>query len=181
MSTETLCSHEWDKYLKTAGKAKKGWELIMDDFRNVNVYSEVGNRTGFLKHFTDLMKTLFVVSEKVMSKSVRDEFVKVTVERMKELINFDYANSTLDSDNVTKKRVCQVIPLLRSTEDTDTDTKRKTEMILVMVLRITRPREQVPNNEKVHIENSIKVRIRSIKIKDSSLQSDGSSDPEDRA
>ena len=162
VSTETLCSHEWDKYLKTIGKAKREWELIMDDFRNVNVYSDT---TEFLPHFTDLMNTLFVVSEKVMSNSVRDEFVNVTVERMKELINFDYANSTLDSDNVTKKRVCQVIPLLRSTEDTDTDTKRKTEMILVMVLRITRPREQesAANNRKVHIENSIKVRIRSIK------------------
>lgn len=151
MSTETLCSHEWDKYLKTTGKAKKGWELIMDDFRNVNVHSQMAT---FLEHFANLMENLFLGSAtEVMSDSVRKKFVDVTVERMKELIDFDYKYTNFGAGN--KIKFYQVTPLMRSTEDTH--LKRKTEMILMMVVRITK------DEPKAHIETSIKVRIRSIK------------------
>lgn len=152
-STDTLCTQEWDKYLKTVGESKEGWNLILDDSRNVNIHSGM---TKFLAHFTDLLENLFLGCKAVLSENVHRELVDVTVKRMEELINFDYKNCK-------EKNFYQVIPLLRSTDDNR--LQRKTEMILVLVVRITADTTKKPLQEQeeptAHIENSIKVRMRS--------------------
>lgn len=149
MSTEALCSQEWEKYLKTTGEHKDGWEVILDDSRNVNINKSM---SFFLAHFTDLMENLFMGCKEVMSESVHRELVDVAVKRMEELINFDYSN-------YSGKRFYQVVPLLRSTDDCI--LQRKTEMIVVMVVRVSVVPKSDRNETPAQIENSIKVRMRS--------------------
>ena len=153
LSTDTLCNQEWDSYLKTTGKNKDGWELVLDDSRSVDINSDT---TVFLAKFAEIMENLLLGSEQVISDMLHQEFADVTVKRMEELINFDFANSK-------EKKFYKVIPLLRRTEDPS--LLRKTEMVLVMVVRITPDAIKKPLQEQekatAHIESSIKVQVHS--------------------
>lgn len=82
-STDKLCKREWNSYLETTGQIKNGWELVLDDFRNVDINSD---RTIFMVKFTEIVEKLLLGSPQVISDMVHQEFTDVTVKRMEELI-----------------------------------------------------------------------------------------------
>ena len=84
-----LCSQDWDNYVNKDHKLQEGWEIILDDTREVDTNYTM---TTFLATYTNIFENLFLGSQDSMSDNVHATFVDVVVKRLESIIQIDWLN-----------------------------------------------------------------------------------------
>ena len=84
-----LCSKSWDSYANGDYRLQEGWEVTLDDSREVETISTM---SSFLATFADIFENLFLGSRDSMSDNVHATLVDVVVKRLQSIIQIDWVN-----------------------------------------------------------------------------------------
>ena len=123
-----LCNEAWDSHnwrLKDEEGFDPGWELILDDFRQIELLMTTSQ---FLAHFSDLIENLLLGCKEAMSDEVHQSFVDLIVTQTENVIQDEYIKC--EDGNF-----CKHVPLYLNKEDSPKN--RKTQMVFLMVIRIS--------------------------------------------
>ena len=134
-----LCNESWENYANEDCKLRDGWEVILDDTREVETISTMSD---FLANFADIFENLFLGSEDSMSNDVHATLVDVMVKRLQSIIQMDWVNHKNGKFTPSPIRFMRI--------NDDRRKNRKFQLIFVMVLRIISVKKQ--DTEKTDLE-----------------------------
>ena len=147
----------WTKHyqqLKDEGNFEFGRELILDDFRQIELFMTTSQ---FLAQFSDLIENLFLGCKEAMSDEVHQDFVDIIVTQTQSIIQKEY-----HSINGMNRNFCKDIPLYLNKEDSLKN--RITQMVFLMVMRISNlATEEIGPEKKAKWECSIRLQLSSDK------------------
>ena len=134
--------------LKDKGSFESGRELILDDFRRIELLMTASQ---FLARFSDLIENLFLGCKEAMSDEVNRDFVDLVVTQTQSVIHEEYKGSN--------GAFCKEIPLFLNKEDPL--KHRITQMVFLMVMRISNStREESGPEERAKWECTIRLQLR---------------------
>ena len=152
-----LCSQDWENYVNVDYKLQDGWEVILDDTREIDTSYTM---TAFLANFTNIFENLFLGSQDSMSENVHATFVDVVVKRLESIIEIDYLNH--------RKKEFSPSPIHFMRMNDDYGKNRKFQLMFVMALRITATRKRDGDKAELdthpaNVEMSVRIQLRSVK------------------
>ena len=139
-----------NQQLKEKGSFESGRELILDDFRRIELLMTASQ---FLARFSDLIENLFLGCKEAMSDEVHRDFVDLVVSQTQSVIHGEYYSSEGTNGNF-----CKEIPLFLNKEDSLKN--RITQMVFLMVMRTC---EQSGPEERAKWECTIRLQLSSDK------------------
>ena len=154
-SCNKLCSQDWDNYVNKEHKLQEGWEIILDDTRDVDT---IYTMTKFLANFANIFENLFLGSKNSMSENIHATLVDVVVKRLQSIIQIDWLNH--------KMREFSPLPIHFMRINDDNGRNRKFQLIFVMALRIISTKKRDGKEEELdthhaNVEMSVRIQLRS--------------------